>query len=99
MRSIEQSFYHSRAWKDTAKLYMQKVSYMCERCKAQGKYNPARVVHHKIHLTKENVRDPSISLSFDNLEALCQDCHNKEHFGDKTPARYKIDENGDLIIL
>ena len=26
-----------------------------------------------------NVHDPSVALSFDNLEALCIDCHNAEH--------------------
>ena len=36
-----------------------------------------------------------IFFNFDNLEALCQDCHNKEHFREE--AEYYFDENGDLI--
>lgn len=39
-----------------------------------------RVVHHKEHLNSSNIHDPELTISFDNLELLCQDCHNKEHF-------------------
>lgn len=53
---------------------MMSQHYVCERC---GR--PAVICHHKKYLNDKNFMDPSISLSFDNLEALCQDCHNKEH--------------------
>ena len=96
MRSVDRSFYKSTAWKETSKLYLQSVSYWCERCKAKGIYQPARLVHHKVHLNKNNIKDPAIALGFDNLEALCQDCHNKEHFGDKTPSRWEIGTDGEL---
>lgn len=80
-----------------SKQYLQSVNNWCERCKARGIYEPARVVHHKIWLSEANYRDPTISLNFDNLEALCQTCHNKEHFGDDTPRRYEITPDGRLI--
>ena len=38
------------------------------------------IVHHKVHLTADNIYDPATTISFDNLELLCMDCHNKEHF-------------------
>ena len=53
---------------------MSSKSYVCERC---GK--PAVICHHKKWLNDVNVIDPKIALSFDNLEALCLDCHNAEH--------------------
>ena len=53
---------------------MRSKSYVCERC---GK--PAVIGHHKKWLNDVNVNDPKIALSFDNLEALCLDCHNAEH--------------------
>ena len=53
---------------------MSSKSYICERCGA-----PAVICHHKKWLNDVNVNDPSIALSFDNLEALCLDCHNAEH--------------------
>lgn len=32
-----------------------------------------------------------------NLEALCQDCHNKEHHRKDKKRRYMFDEEGNLI--
>lgn len=73
------AFYHSPAWKRCSSSFLASKNYLCERC---GKYIPGKmIVHHKIHLNEENVSDPSISLSWSNLECLCIDCHNKEHFG------------------
>lgn len=62
----------------------------------RGEYTPASLVHHRIHLNNENINDPSITLNFDNLEAVCLDCHNKIHFGGNT-KRYKVDEMGNVI--
>lgn len=67
-------FYHSKQWKKVSTAYMMSRSYICERC---GR--PATICHHKKYLNGRNVNDPDISLSFDNLEALCQECHNQEH--------------------
>lgn len=73
---------------------MKKVNHLCERCKAEGIYEPARIVHHKIYLNESNYRDPSIALNFDNLEALCDLHHNREHH--KEERRYKVLPNGEL---
>lgn len=66
---------------------------ICERCGA-----PARIVHHREYITPENINDPDITLNWDNLEALCQDCHNKEHFltGATAPG-LMFDRSGNLI--
>ena len=40
----------------------------------------------------------NIALSWNNLEALCQDCHNKEHHRSKRKKRYSFDENGNVIL-
>lgn len=97
-KSIDRTFYCSREWEVCREAYLQKVNHLCERCKAKGIYEPAKIVHHKIYLNKENFTDPSVSLNFDNLEALCAMHHNLEHFGDKRESRYHIDENGNLIF-
>lgn len=68
------SFYASKEWRQTSRAYMASKSYICERCG-----DAAEVCHHKKYLTQYNITDPYISLSFDNLEALCKDCHGKEH--------------------
>lgn len=83
------SFYHSKAWRRVSTAYMTSKSYICERC---GR--PAVICHHKTYLNGRNVTDPAIALSFDNLEALCQDCHNEEHF---STARTQFDGDGNVI--
>ena len=75
---------------------MKKAGGLCERCLARGLLVPAVIVHHKEHLTEESYKLPEVSLNFDNLEALCQDCHNKEHFKNREAKRWKV-ENGKLL--
>ena len=99
------SFYHSPAWKHNRKAYMERTvetpfglvpPMMCERCYANGKLKPAKVVHHVIHLNPQNINDPNITLSFDNFQRLCQDCHASVHTGYE-PPRYAFDADGNLI--
>lgn len=95
------AFYHSAAWKNTRRNYKQSVGGLCERCLAKGMIVPADIVHHKIPLTDENVNDLSISLSWDNLQALCRQCHAEVHddmYAERTGRRYKINSNGHVVI-
>ena len=103
-------FYHSRLWQGCREAYLKKQRYICERCGGT-----ARIVHHKEYITDENLYDPDISLNEDNLEALCMDCHNKEHnavyrliYGRRLKKiqdakdkgkRFYFDENGKMILL
>lgn len=90
----QKEFYHSRAWKRLSRAFLLSKNYICERCGA-----PAEIAHHRIYLTAENVNDPDISLNPANLEALCQNCHNAEHFGQggACAAGLTFDDNGNLI--
>lgn len=100
------AFYHSPAWLRNRKAYMGKAidtpfgivpPGLCERCYSMGIMRPAKVVHHKTHLSPENIGDPSVTLSFDNFERLCQDCHAVVHSGhERTRARF--DEQGNVIF-
>lgn len=74
MKAWAKSFYLSAAWEKTRAAYLMSQDYICERCG-----QPAKIVHHKRWLNRENINDISVTLCWDNLEALCQDCHNKEH--------------------
>lgn len=38
------------------------------------------MVHHKQYINSNNIWNTDITLNFENLELLCFDCHNKEHF-------------------
>jgi len=95
------TFYSSQAWKDARRNYKQSVGGLCEECLKKGIITPAEIVHHRIPLTNENVSDLNISLSWDNLQALCRQCHAKAHedmYADRTGKRYRIDDNGRVII-
>lgn len=87
-------FYKSRTWQKCRASYIQKVFGLCERCGEPGK-----IVHHKKYINAENVHDPYITLNHINLELLCQDCHNKEHFEKHSPIREGLmfDEDGNLV--
>lgn len=91
MKAWARAFYFSRSWQQCREAYLISQQNICERCGGI-----AKVVHHKTYLTPENINDASISLNWDNLEALCQDCHNKEHHN-KDTRRYDFDEDGNVI--
>jgi len=77
-------------WIKCARAFKKAKGGICERCAAKGLIVPGREVHHKIHLTPDNINDPKISLNWDNLELLCKDCHMLEH----ERVRYRVDPMG-----
>lgn len=95
-REFAEGFYNSRAWKECRKAYAKSKGHLCERCLEKGIYKTGEIVHHKIHLTPENIQDPSVSLAFDNLELVCRDCHAILH---KPEKRYKVDELGRIAPI
>lgn len=93
-RSIDESFYYSAAWKKTRAAYIKARRGLCEDCLARGVIKAGKVVHHVVHLNADNITDPEISLSWNNLRLLCQDCHAKQH-GDF--VRYAFDTDGNVV--
>ncbi len=89
MKEYAREFYTSAAWRSCSKSYMQSQNYICERCGGV-----AEICHHKTHLTPENINDPAIALSWSNLEALCMDCHNREHMARQSKVFFS--ESGDV---
>lgn len=96
-------FYLSKAWRKTRDAYYTLRRGQCERCMAEclagirrlEDVQPGIIVHHKKELTPDNINDPRIALSFDNLELLCEDHHNKQHKA--KPKRYSFDAAGNII--
>lgn len=88
---------------------MTRANGLCERCARMGKLTPARLVHHKIPLTPNNISDPNIAVNPDNLEALCYECHDDVHRalgvgygggrGVPEEPRVGFDEFGNVIEL
>lgn len=97
MRQAGDEFYWTPQWRRCKADYMKKVGGICERCKAQGRLVPAEIIHHKVYLTQENKDDPNIAYAFENLEALCRTCHNKEH-SSPYERRFSIGKNGEVIL-
>lgn len=100
MKDWARPFYKSSAWRyEVRPAYLASVFGLCERCLKLGKEVPAKIVHHKKYITRANINDPMITLDFKNLEALCQDCHNKEHGYKKRFKRDDVmfDEHGNLV--
>lgn len=87
------SFYKSTEWEKCRDAFMESKNYICERCGGL-----AKICHHKTYITPQNINDPNITLSWDNLEALCQDCHTREHLSGEICAKgLAFDSNGNLI--
>ena len=96
-REFAKQFYHSQAWKNTQAAYVKQAGGLCERCLRNGLITAGVIVHHKIHLTPDNITNTSIALNADNLELLCRDCHAAMH--QKKIKRYKVDASGSVIAL
>lgn len=98
MKPFAESFYKSTLWQDCRAAYLEQVGGLCECCLAEGRYTPAEIVHHKIPLTPDNINTAHIALGFENLEALCRECHSMRHSSRKSRPRYKVDELGRVTI-
>lgn len=98
-RDISEPFYHSKEWKKTRAAYIASVGGLCERCLKRGIIKPGYIVHHKHYITADNINDPSITLNWDNLEYLCFDCHQEEHFEKTASVRSDVmfDAHGQLV--
>lgn len=79
MKPYAERFYKSKKWQATKDAYKKSKGGLCERCLSRGLYSLGEIVHHKKHITPENITDPSITLAWSNLELLCRSCHGEEH--------------------
>lgn len=73
-------FYLSKAWRTVRAEALRRDHGMCVRCMERfmnGGEKPrlAVIVHHK----KSRKEYPELELKLDNLESLCNICHNREH--------------------
>ncbi len=80
------SFYTTQRWKELREKVLRRDKYLCVECSRYGKKTPATVVHH----IWERSRFPELEYDINNLECLCNSCHNKKHpeKGRKRKGRY-----------
>ena len=94
-KDYAESFYKSDSWERTRAAFAASKFYICERC---GR--PGSIVHHKVYITPANINNPAVTLSWDNLELLCQDCHNREHHaGEVVREGLAFNAEGELIMI
>ena len=94
MKPWAESFYNSKVWIQCRLAFLQSKFFVCERCD-----EAATIAHHKEYLTPENINNPEVTLNWEKLEAVCQDCHNLEHHGDGAVTRedVRFDEYGQIV--
>ena len=93
-KEFARQFYSSEAWARCREAYRRSVGGLCECCLSRGQYNAGEIVHHKIALTPENIHDNHITLSWDNLELVCRECHAEKH--GKKVKRFHVDAMGNV---
>lgn len=86
-REFSKAFYNSKEWKETRDFVLKRDKYLCAVCGA-----PAEEVHHKKHLTPDNIYDPKVTMNPENLVSLCKDCHFEQHKADKAAGHRKEDK-------
>lgn len=93
-KEFAKAFYTSKEWKKCRAGYIKSVHGLCERCGAAG-----YIVHHKEVLTPRNINNPDVTLNWNKLEYVCQDCHNKEHNRKYSALREDVmfDKDGNLV--
>lgn len=74
-----EEFYQSYSWRKKREQILNRDSGLCQTCLRQGITTIGRIVHH----IKELREDYGLRLTDDNLEVICDSCHNKEKIKDK----------------
>ena len=95
MKDFAKTFYSSKAWKNCRESFRTSRQGLCEICLAKGLIVPAEIVHHKIEINPVNIHDPSVTLSWDNLQCVCRECHAQIHGA--VEKRWVIDEDGHAV--
>lgn len=70
-------FYQSTAWRKLRAVKLEQQP-MCEECERNGKITPAQMVDHIVPINRGGA-----SLDIENLQSLCNACHNRKSAKDK----------------
>ena len=78
-RKERQKVYQDVRWQRLRVAYLADHP-LCEECLANGITREAVDVHHVVSfMTAEGVERIELALNYDNLRALCKECHQAEH--------------------
>ena len=97
-KSWARAFYRSQAWRAIRRRALIRDGFTCRICGAR-----ATEVDHIKELTPDNIKDPKVSLSLDNLQSLCHECHTVKTMEDKgvisldCDIEYYFDQDGNIV--
>ena len=75
MREVDNSaFYNSKRWRSLRKYFIQKNP-LCRHCERDGITKPAYVID---HIKPISIYGMGVATDINNLQALCESCHNKK---------------------
>ena len=78
-RKERQKIYQDVRWQRLRVAYLADHP-LCEECLAHGVTREAVDVHHVVSfMTAEGVERIELALNYDNLKALCKECHQALH--------------------
>ena len=78
---LRKKLYNNTKWRKLRDVYMMEHP-LCQRCLEKGITKVAEDCHHKKSPFRNGlsmIERYELLLDYDNLEALCRDCHNDEH--------------------
>lgn len=78
MRKLRQQAYQNSTWRKERDLYLKEHP-ICEECLKKGKVTPAQDIHHIKSPFKGGEVNYTLLLDWNNLMALCKDCHGNIH--------------------
>lgn len=81
------AFYISDLWLKIRDEILDEQHHECQICKSKGLYNEAVTVHHKKYVRQY----PELSLTKDNLIAVCKECHYDIHHRAETKPQLNME--------
>lgn len=83
-REIRRKAYNNTEWRKLRDIYIKEHP-LCEDCLDKGKVVPAEDVHHIRSPFQNGECNKALLLDYNNLMALCKQCHNKRHNPNQAP--------------
>lgn len=79
-RSERNEVYATAAWRKLRLRALNAAGFLCVQCAEAGRTAAAEIVHHKQPWqAATGARRRELAFDFDNLQALCRDCHALAH--------------------
>ena len=83
-REMRRKAYNNTEWRKLRDTYIKEHP-LCEDCLDKGKVVPAEDIHHIRSPFQNGECNKALLLDYNNLMALCKQCHNKRHNPNQAP--------------